>query len=123
MTHWERVDTFIYFSHERVTIPPAAWADAARRSGSEVLGTFIVEWADGQADMKEILDAEDAARLGFDTRMEDVAAWLPPSAPWKLQRPAPMFSALYADQLAYTVEDATKIQPRPPYPHPQNQTI
>ncbi|KAI8092805.1 endo-b-N-acetylglucosaminidase [Halteromyces radiatus] len=41
--YWQYVDTFIYFSHERVTIPPVNWINACHRNGISCLGTFIVE--------------------------------------------------------------------------------
>jgi len=44
---WQYCDVFVYFSHERVTIPPRGWIDAAHRSGVKVLGTLITEWTDG----------------------------------------------------------------------------
>ena len=37
------VDTFIYFSHKLVCIPPASWANLLHRNGVKVLGTFILE--------------------------------------------------------------------------------
>ncbi|EON61817.1 hypothetical protein W97_01034 [Coniosporium apollinis CBS 100218] len=37
------VDTFIYFSHKLVCVPPPSWTNALRRNGVKVLGTFIVE--------------------------------------------------------------------------------
>lgn len=29
--HWDLIDTFIYFSHHFVTIPPIAWIDIAHK--------------------------------------------------------------------------------------------
>ncbi|HLM75733.1 MAG TPA: hypothetical protein VK459_23625, partial [Polyangiaceae bacterium] len=49
--YWQYVDTFIYFSHHRVTIPPPGWTNAAHRSGVRLLGTFIT----GTTDVKEVL--------------------------------------------------------------------
>ncbi|KAJ9641791.1 hypothetical protein H2199_005004 [Coniosporium tulheliwenetii] len=40
-THF--VDTFIYFSHKLVCVPPSSWTNALHRNGVKVLGTFIVE--------------------------------------------------------------------------------
>ncbi|KAJ9666140.1 hypothetical protein H2201_003818 [Coniosporium apollinis] len=37
------VDTFIYFSHKLVCVPPSSWTNALHRNGVKVLGTFIVE--------------------------------------------------------------------------------
>lgn len=45
--HWANIDTFIYFSHHFVTIPPQGWISAAHRNGVQLLGTFITEWDEG----------------------------------------------------------------------------
>ena len=37
------VDTFIYFSHKLVCVPPPTWINALHRSGVKVLGTFLLE--------------------------------------------------------------------------------
>ncbi|KAF3216230.1 hypothetical protein TWF191_009061 [Orbilia oligospora] len=37
------VSTFVYFSHHRVTIPPAPWINVMHKNGVRILGTFIVE--------------------------------------------------------------------------------
>ena len=36
--HWAAIDTFIYFSHQLLTIPPPMWINAAHRHGTKVLG-------------------------------------------------------------------------------------
>ncbi|KAH7943252.1 hypothetical protein HPB52_006571 [Rhipicephalus sanguineus] len=48
--HWQIIDTFIYYSHQMVTIPPPGWISAAHRHGVKVLGTFIL----GKDDIKTI---------------------------------------------------------------------
>ncbi|KAM0748273.1 hypothetical protein T439DRAFT_358826 [Meredithblackwellia eburnea MCA 4105] len=50
---WHLTDIFIYFSHHRVTVPPASWIRAAHRNGTKVLGLLIFEWDQGK---KEIID-------------------------------------------------------------------
>ncbi|KAF8959452.1 glycoside hydrolase family 85 protein [Flammula alnicola] len=40
---WSTCDTFIYFSHHRVTVPPPGWISAAHRQGVKMLGTLIFE--------------------------------------------------------------------------------
>lgn len=37
------VDTFIYFSHKLVCVPPPSWSNVLHRNGSKVLGTFLIE--------------------------------------------------------------------------------
>lgn len=57
--HWNQIDTFVYFSHHFVTIPPPGWVAAARTHGVQMLGTIITEWDSGKAMLEEILsDAE-----------------------------------------------------------------
>lgn len=41
--HWHLTDIFVYFSHERITIPPATWVQVAHRNGTQILGTVITE--------------------------------------------------------------------------------
>ncbi|XP_046734350.1 cytosolic endo-beta-N-acetylglucosaminidase isoform X1 [Diprion similis] len=56
--HWSGVDSFIYFSHHLVTIPPYGWINAAHTHGVKVLGTVITEWKDGERIWKEIFSSE-----------------------------------------------------------------
>jgi len=46
-TQWDLIDTFVYFSHHFVTIPPPCWIHAGHLHGVPVLGTFITEWEAG----------------------------------------------------------------------------
>lgn len=46
--HWSVIDTFVYFSHHFVTIPPRGWTTAAHKHGVKVLGTVITEWDKGK---------------------------------------------------------------------------
>ncbi|XP_075558083.1 cytosolic endo-beta-N-acetylglucosaminidase-like isoform X1 [Dermacentor variabilis] len=48
--HWQIIDTFIYYSHHMVTIPPPGWISAAHKHGVKVLGTFIL----GEEDIKTL---------------------------------------------------------------------
>lgn len=50
--HWQVIDSFVYYSHHMVTIPPPGWISAAHRHGVKVLGTFIIESDEGT----EVLD-------------------------------------------------------------------
>ena len=49
LRHWAHVDIFVYFSHHRLSIPPAGWIAAAHAHGVRILGTLITEWEDGEA--------------------------------------------------------------------------
>lgn len=40
--HWHLVDTFVYFSHHMITIPPPCWINAAHKHGVPVLGETAV---------------------------------------------------------------------------------
>ncbi|KAG7089814.1 hypothetical protein E1B28_011463 [Marasmius oreades] len=51
---WSLCDTFVYFSHYRVTIPPPGWISAAHRQGVKMLGTLIFE-GDGEQDCLRLL--------------------------------------------------------------------
>eukprot|EP00842_Homolaphlyctis_polyrhiza_P000036 jgi/Hompol1/1032/HPOL_005498-RA len=42
--YWQFIDSFIYFAHERLSIPPPSWSAAAHRNGVDVYATFITEW-------------------------------------------------------------------------------
>ncbi|KAF9429627.1 hypothetical protein BGZ94_010095 [Podila epigama] len=53
--YWAHIDTFIYFSHYRVTIPPPVWTNAAHRNGVRCLGTIITEWLEGILETEELV--------------------------------------------------------------------
>ncbi|KAJ8495428.1 hypothetical protein ONZ51_g1697 [Trametes cubensis] len=52
---WGYCDTFIYFAHHRITIPPSGWINAAHRQGVKMLGTLIFEHAESEADCLRLL--------------------------------------------------------------------
>lgn len=56
---WSGIDYFCYFSHNFITIPPLPWINAAHRHGVHMLGTLIVENADGSQRLREILESEE----------------------------------------------------------------
>ncbi|GAA6008916.1 hypothetical protein JCM11491_003834 [Sporobolomyces phaffii] len=53
---WHLCDTYIYFSHHRVSLPPAAVVRTAHRHGTRVLGTLIFEWDAGREDIIRLVD-------------------------------------------------------------------
>ncbi|SPO23276.1 related to Endo-b-N-acetylglucosaminidase [Ustilago trichophora] len=55
LEHLHLVDTFIYFSHKRVSVPPVGWLSAASRSGTKMLGTLIFEWEESIPDIAQLL--------------------------------------------------------------------
>ena len=59
------VDTFVYFSHKLVAIPPVSWINLMHKNGVKILGTFIVEGGSGSSKLGEIFkpgpDSPDAA--------------------------------------------------------------
>ncbi|KAG0227957.1 hypothetical protein BGW41_003581 [Actinomortierella wolfii] len=67
---WRYIDTFIYFSHARVTIPPPCWTNAAHRNGVKCLGTFITEWLPGIVETDQLVSGPGAA-LSTETVGED----------------------------------------------------
>ncbi|KAI0755992.1 glycosyl hydrolase family 85-domain-containing protein [Irpex lacteus] len=52
---WSLCDTFIYFAHHRVTIPPSGWTTAAHRHGVKMLGTLIFEHQESEPDVLRLL--------------------------------------------------------------------
>nr|XP_050861167.1 cytosolic endo-beta-N-acetylglucosaminidase-like isoform X1 [Vespula vulgaris] len=60
--HWSVVDTFVYFSHYFVTIPPYGWINAAHSHGVKVLGTVITEHADGGVIWNLILRTKESVK-------------------------------------------------------------
>ena len=53
---WACTDLMVYFSHKRVSLPPAGWIRAARFHGTKILGTLIFEWDQSKSDLKLLLD-------------------------------------------------------------------
>lgn len=70
--HWHHIDTFVYFSHHLVTIPPPGWINAAHRHGVKVLGTFITEWDPGSKILEEVRSSQAVQKVA--AQLASVAA-------------------------------------------------
>ncbi|KAI8059138.1 glycoside hydrolase [Gongronella butleri] len=68
LDYWQYVDTFIYFSHERVAIPPVQWINACHANGVRCLGTFLVEDERGADELLEFLHGPPDATIIKDPR-------------------------------------------------------
>lgn len=53
--HWTYVDLFVYFSRNRVTIPPVGYIQAGHRHGTLVLGTLFFEGDAGKEELSKII--------------------------------------------------------------------
>lgn len=49
-------DTFVYFSHKCISLPPPGWIRAAHQHGVPILGTLIFEWDESKPKLKQLLD-------------------------------------------------------------------
>ncbi|XP_077491840.1 cytosolic endo-beta-N-acetylglucosaminidase-like [Amblyomma americanum] len=56
--HWHLINSFVYFSHHLVTIPPPGWISAGHKHGVKVLGTFTVEPGPGAKVLNKIRKAK-----------------------------------------------------------------
>ena len=86
---WSAIDAFIYFSHQRVSLPPRCWIDACHARGMPCLGTLLTEGAIGVRENASLLAradeaaerlAELCASYGFDGWLINIEAPLEPAA-------------------------------------------
>ncbi|KAF9958399.1 hypothetical protein BGZ70_009198 [Mortierella alpina] len=84
MQYWSHIDTFIYFSHHRIGIPPPVWTNAAHRNGVRSIGTIITEWLPGVLETDEMVSGPDQALADDDGNDTVDRRW---------------FSRAYADKL------------------------
>ncbi|KAF9948216.1 hypothetical protein BGZ72_009848 [Mortierella alpina] len=82
--YWNHIDTFIYFSHHRISIPPPVWTNAAHRNGVRSIGTIITEWLPGILETDEMVSGPDQALADEDGNDTVDRQW---------------FSRAYADKL------------------------
>ena len=61
--HWSKIDTFIYFSHHFITIPPIGWIEAGHKNGVSILGTIITEFDAGAKIWKTIFSSSENTKL------------------------------------------------------------
>ena len=61
-TSWASIDIFCYFSHHRVTVPPACWIEACHRNGVPCLGTLITEGRAGVGENALLLQNAERVR-------------------------------------------------------------
>lgn len=52
-THWSYIDTFIYFSHERVSLPPSHWINAAHSNNTVRPSSFYQGQAEERRNGKQ----------------------------------------------------------------------
>ena len=72
--HWHLIESFVYFSHNLVSLPPPGWTNIAHKNGVKVLGTLITEWAAGAALCREILH-DDASATRFANQLVAMASY------------------------------------------------
>ncbi len=57
---WPLIGSFVFFGHARVTVPPSAWIQAARRNNRPILGTVMLDDSSEASLLFE--NAEESAR-------------------------------------------------------------
>lgn len=65
--------TFIYFSHKRVSIPPAPWINTCHRSGVRVLGTFLVENSEASREAGRLFERGSEGEFLFASQLALIA--------------------------------------------------
>lgn len=59
---WHLVDTFVYFSHQLLTIPPIPWIFSAHRNGVEILGSLIFRFSKGSTSLVSLMKIQSSSR-------------------------------------------------------------
>lgn len=98
------IDTFVYFSHKLVCVPPPTWINTMHRNGVKVLGTFIVE--PGKAHVERVLTqvsdefivakqlADMADIFGFDGWLLNIELVFPETTKYPAERMCAMIRSL-----------------------------
>jgi hypothetical protein len=72
-SRWQCCDMFVFFSHARVSVPPARWIDNCHENDCLCLGTIVAEWDHGAQDTALLLDPSTRSQLA--QRLAEVAWW------------------------------------------------
>ncbi|ORY42295.1 hypothetical protein BCR33DRAFT_767168 [Rhizoclosmatium globosum] len=96
--NWALIDDWVYFSHNRITIPPNTWTNAAHSNGVFVYATLITEWDASVQDTLRLLYGP-----GYDAT-PIVSVPDNESTPRKPEYPASSFSPYFADKLIQLAE-------------------
>jgi endo-beta-N-acetylglucosaminidase D len=67
----QSVDSFVYFSHKLVSVPPPTWTNTCHRNGVLTLGTFLVE--PGSIGVECILECDDLGNFWVARRLALIA--------------------------------------------------
>ena len=102
--HWSLIDTFVYFSHHFITIPPLGWIEAAHKNGVKILGTIITEFDPGSKICNEILASRDNVDL-LVSKCVEIAKYVGFDG-WLLNIENPIDKTLM-DNLFYLVKELT----------------
>ncbi|CCH42567.1 Cytosolic endo-beta-N-acetylglucosaminidase [Wickerhamomyces ciferrii] len=68
------VDIFVYFSHNRVSVPPVSWINSLHKQGIQVLGTIIVEGMDF-AESDRLLSKDENGNFKFVEILAQIARY------------------------------------------------
>lgn len=77
--YFQFVETFVYFSHKLVCVPPPTWTNSMHRNGVQVLGTFLLE--PGKKHIENMLEKVDgeyivAKKLAMMSQVFGFDGWL-----------------------------------------------
>lgn len=54
MTDFSCVDSFCYFAHHLICVPPVQWINVSHRHGTRIFGTILTEWEAGKSVCKQL---------------------------------------------------------------------